>query len=204
MNQRQSPSERDLIVQLTPTTSAEERSRLISQLDALPIGSYAFNHRWLVVHDIRPYQCWTDEGYDPSLDDCPRDIQLLAATSYGKLTIENGGFHSFFRGWIGIFAPEMTEWFERAGLAETAQVVKEATSVFGRVFPRSQDLRRQLLASFPGEAREEWDPFSQMDDRFYASLPYGGDAYDAAADRWLREVCGIKSLHDTLEGRNKH
>jgi len=139
----------------------------------------------------------------PSLSDCPRDIQLLDATSYGKADIDNGGFHQFFSNGTGVFAPEMIEWFERAGLAETASIVKEATSVFGEVFPRSQDLRRKFLASFHGKTRADWDPFYQMYDRFYASLPYKKDVFDKAADRWLREVCGIKNLHDTPAGKTR-
>ena len=93
----------------------------------------------------------------------------------------------------------MIEWFERAGLAETAAVMKEATAVFGAKFPRSQAARKAFLAKFDGETRADWDPFFRMDDRFYASLPYQKKVFDSAADRWLREVCGIATLHDTLK-----
>lgn len=190
-----------LIERVRVASSAGERSRLISQLDELPVRFHPFHSRWLLINDVDPFHCWTDDGYDPSLSDCPRDIQLLAATGYGKADIENGGFHQFFSNGTGGFAPEMIEWFERTGLAATASIVREATAVFGDVFPRSQDLRRGFLASFDGETRADWDPFYRMDDRFYASLPHDKDVFDAAADRWLREVCEIKSLHDTLEDR---
>jgi hypothetical protein len=196
--------ELELIEQIRAKSSTEQRSRLISRLDELPVRLHPFYHRWLLINNIYPFHCWTDDGYNPSLFDCPRDIQLLAATHYGKNDIENGGFHQFFSNSTGAFAPEMIEWFERAGLAETASVLRQATAVFGQVFPRSQDRRRKFLASFDGQTRAEWDPFVQMDDRFYASLPYNEDVFDAAADRWLREVCGIESLHDTSDGRNKH
>ncbi len=195
--------ELELIEQIRATSSTEERSRLISQLERLPVSIYQFHDRWLRINDIDPLNCWTDDGYHPSRSDCPRDIQLLEATSYGKADIDNGGFHQFFSNGTGVVAPEMIEWFERAGLTETASIVKEATAVFGKVFPRSQKLRRKFLASFHGETRADWDPFLKLDARFYASLPYNKEVFDAAADRWLREVCGIKNLHDTLERKTR-
>ncbi len=195
--------ELELIEQIRKTSSTDERSRLISQLEKLPVRKYQFHDRWLLINDIDPLNCWTDDGYDPSRSDCPRDIQLLEATSYGKADIDNGGFHQFFSNGTGVVAPEMIEWFERAGLAESASIVREATAVFGKVFPRSQKLRRKFLASFDGETRADWDPFFKLDDRFYASLPYDKHVFDAAADRWLREVCGIKNLRDTLEARTR-
>jgi hypothetical protein len=198
-----SDKELELIEQVKAASSPEERSRLISQLEQLPVKIHPFYSRWCAINDVDPFHCWTEDGYDPSLSDCPRDIQLLAATDYGKSDIDNGGFHQFFSNGTGVFAPEMIEWFERAGLAESASVMKEATAVFGQRFPRSQAVRREFLASFKGDKRADWDPFYRMDDRFYASLPYDKKVFDAAADRWLREVCGMKSLHDTLAGRTR-
>ena len=196
-------AELELIERIRAATRAEERSRLISELDQLPVKFHPFYSRWIAINDADPFRCWSDTGYDPSLSDCPRDIQLLDATSYGKADIDNGGFHQFFSNGTGVFAPEMIEWFERAGLAETASIMKKATAVFGNPFPRSQAVRRRFLASFDGATRADWDPFFQLDDRFYSSLPYDKKVFDAAADRWLREVCGIKNLHDTLEGRSR-
>jgi hypothetical protein len=206
MNQRKPFSwgdELQLIEQIWTAASAEERSRLISQLDEHPVVIYPFHSRWLLINNIHPWHCWTDDGYNPSFSDCPRDIQLLAATSYGKADICNGGFHQFFSNHTGGFAPEMIEWFERAGLTETASVVREAIAVFGQAFPRSQHVRGERLAAFEGATREDCDPFYQMDDRFYASLPRDEHVFDAAADRWLREVCGITSLYDTLKDRRR-
>jgi hypothetical protein len=139
-------------------------------------------------------------------------VQLLWATSYGTSDIYNGGFHQFFSNWTGIVAPEMTEWCMRAGFEKTADIIREAIGVFGADFPRSQTARRDFLDAFPARnrggrdrshetERKDWDPFYEMDDRFYVSLRWGLDrhAFDDAADRWLREICGIHSLHDTLQ-----
>jgi hypothetical protein len=190
--------ELELIEQIRKTSSAEQRSRLISQLDKLPVKFHPFYSRWWLINDLDPFPCWTDDGYDPSLANCPRDIQLLIATDYGKSDIENGGFHQFFSNPTGVVAPEMIEWFERAGLPESASVLREATALFGKGFPRSQAARREFLTSFDGATRADWDPFFKLDDRFYASVPMDKDKFEAAADRWLREVCGIANLHVTL------
>ncbi len=113
-----------LIEQIRTTMSAEQRSRLISKLEKLPVDTHPFYSRWCLMNDLDPFSCWTDDGYDPSLSNCPRDIQLLIATDYGKSDIENGGFHQFFSNPTGVLAPEMIEWFERAGLAESASVLR--------------------------------------------------------------------------------
>ena len=64
-------------------------------------------------------------------------------------------------------------------------------------YPRSRRGRQQALARFPtaGE-REDWDPFYELDEAFYALLSNQGSRYDDAADRWLRETCGITQLSD--------
>jgi hypothetical protein len=76
--------------------------------------------------------------------------------------------------------------------------------VFGKDFPRSLAVRREILDSFHGAAQADSDRLDHLSDRFYASLPHREKKFDAAADRWLREVCGIENLHDTVEGRTRH
>ena len=113
---RESPFSRDeelvLIERIRAAPSAEERSRLISELEKLPVKFHPFYSRWIAINDADPFHCWTDNGYNPSLSDCPRDIQILDATDYGKSDIDNGGFHQFFSNSTGVFAPEMIEWFD--------------------------------------------------------------------------------------------
>ncbi len=92
----------------------------------------------------------------------------------------------------------MIEWFERAGLKPTADVIRRAVAVFGDEFPRSQAARNEFLSTFKGKRRADWDPFFKMDDEFYASLPYKEKVFEQAADKWLREVCGVKQLTDPV------
>jgi hypothetical protein len=183
-----------------------DRDRLIGELDRLPVRYREFYARWLLINNIEPFACWTDAGYDPTRSDIPRDIQLLWAASYGTLDIENGGFLQFFGNFTGNFAPEMVEWFTRAGLTETALIVRKAIAVFGEVFPRSQAAREQFLRHLwttEGQSRDKWGPFDELDDLFYDSLPRETKTLDPAADQWVREVCGVEQLDQAVPGRTK-
>lgn len=201
--------EYDLYRKLEQAKTDAERTAIIDKIDDLPIDGIPFYHRWLLVQNVSPFEYWTDSEYDPALSDVPHDIQLLAAMSYGKSDIENGGFHQFFSNSTGVFAPEMIEWCERAGLHETAEVIREAVAFFGDKFPRSREVRNRVLQEYPNRRESDdrdtipigqqvWDPFYSLSSRFYASLPYEEKVFDKAADRWLRDVCGITSLHDPI------
>jgi hypothetical protein len=180
------------------TPPGPERNLLIAELENVTIDRRTFYERWLYVHDVDPFwDCWSDTGYDPSRSKFSRDVQLLAAASYGKSDIDNGGFHQFFSNGTGVFAPEMAEWFERSGLNEAAKAVRDAIAVFGRDFPRSRHARQAFLAKFEGESREEWDPFRAMNERFYESAT--NRAFDEAANEWLRQECGIRRLLDMTQ-----
>ena len=184
-----------LLVKIAKMPVGAERDSLIDRLEDAPVHHLTFYERWLLVHDVIPFwDCWSDDGYDPSKSKFPRDVQLLAAAGYGKSDIDNGGFHQFFGNGTGVFAPEMAEWLERAGLTKGASIVRKAMAVFGPEFPRSQDARQEFLSRFGGESREEWDPFFELDDRFYAATK--DELFDEAGNRWLRDVCGIKRLRD--------
>lgn len=180
-------AEFDLMHRAYGSTSVEERQRLLAELDALPVESYPFYHRWLLIHEIDPYACWTDEGYDASRSELTREIQWLEATTLGISDIDNGGLLQFFENGSGTFAPEMAEWFEQAGLPEAAGTLRKAIAVFGAEFPRSPEKRIAFL-----QAKTD-DPFYELDEAFYGQV---ATQYDAAADRWIRERCGIGKLSD--------
>jgi hypothetical protein len=184
-----------LIHRLTSeNVSAEERGRLIRELEALPVRIYPFHSRWLLINKVDPSGAWDDQGFHPERCRWPRSVQLLYVTAYGKADIQNGGLHQFFGNSTGIFAPEMHECLEKMGLRDSADVLKKAMLIFGDAYPRSQEARRQFLQRFPGNRREEWDPFRAMDEPFYAGLKAREGTFDDVLDRWLREECGIQRL----------
>jgi hypothetical protein len=55
-----------LIHRLTSeNASAEERGRLIRELEALPVRIYPFHWRWLLINKVQPLDAWDDQGFHP-------------------------------------------------------------------------------------------------------------------------------------------
>ncbi|MFT3786901.1 MAG: DMP19 family protein [Tepidisphaeraceae bacterium] len=81
----------------------------------------------------------------------------------------NGGFHQFFANSTGVLAPEALEGFRTVGLHDCAKLLKTALDKFGDPFPRDQEARHAALRAIelPGEKRKAWDPFFDLDDRYY-------------------------------------
>ncbi len=75
-----------------------------------------FYEEWQRKHDVYPYDCWTDDGYDPSRSNVARDIQLLAGMDYGKSDIDNGVFRQFFHKGMGFLRPRWWNGANDAGL----------------------------------------------------------------------------------------
>ena len=67
-------------------------------------------------------------------------------------------------------------------------MLEEAMGFFGDSYPRGQEERRERLAEVPGDKREEWDPFSTLDDRFYGWLHEEKNRWEQAADDYARRA----------------
>ena len=193
--------EHELIGKIRSAANPEEREILIQKLEATPVKIFPFHSRWSVIHDVDAFDGWTGDRFDSSRVSLPRDLQLLEATCYGLSDIENGGLHQFFGNSTGRFAPEMAEWFERAGLPAAASTLKIAMAKFGDEFPRSQETRQRFLDGIEGEEREQWDPFHDLDGPFYDGAHASDGGFDGAADRWLTQVCGITDLRTPPSGK---
>jgi hypothetical protein len=168
-------------------TNAEDRNQLLAELEKLPVDGYPFYLRWLLVNEIDPRACWTDTGYDPTQSDLTPEVQWLEVTNRGVSDIDNGGLLQFFENDNGTFAPEMVQWFEQAGLAGAAGALQKAMAMFGPEYPRSSEKRITWL-----EGKSE-DLFDALDGDFLTEIDR---KYDAAADKWIRERCGIQNLSD--------
>lgn len=190
-----------LVAKIEKAALKEERLKLIGELEALPNKETPFFMLWLTIHDARQYGGWTDRGFDASNVDLPRDVQLLAAVELGVADIDNGDFVQFFGNDTGRFAPEMIEWFDRAGMPECAAILRQATGKFGAEYPRSQTSRQQFLAKYEDANGEGADPFVELDGPFYNGIQgkiagANSPSFDDAANRWLRATCGITRLSD--------
>jgi Domain of unknown function (DUF4375) len=81
--------------------------------------------------------------------------------------VENGGLFQFFWNSTGILAPEAKEGFTVVGLGNLARILEEAMRHFGEPYLRERKDRLASLPNWPQHERTAWDPFHELDDRFY-------------------------------------
>jgi hypothetical protein len=98
----------------------------------------------------------------------------------------NGGFHQFFYNSTGVLAPEALEGFRAIGLAECAKLVEAAINKFGSKYPRDREERHSALQAIelPGRERMQWDPFYDLDERYYAAKEV--ERFDERLDEFAR------------------
>jgi hypothetical protein len=87
-------------------------------------------------------------------------------------------------------APEALEGFRAIGVTEWAELLDEAMKHFGTPYPRDRDDREEFLPMRQRHPREEWDPFYQLDERFYESTDDWEGAANAYASGSLQEGAG--------------
>jgi hypothetical protein len=107
----------------------------------------------------------------------------LFAAHWCQSEVRNGGFHQFFGNPTGILAPEAVAGFAAIGIFEWAEILAEAMTFFGTPYPRERNKRMSMLPRGPGK-RECWDPFYQLDERFYSWLRHDGDRWARVADQF--------------------
>ena len=101
----------------------------------------------------------------------PGAVQRLFAVWWCDSEVCNGGFHQFFSNSTGVLAPEAIEGFQAVSLHDCARAADAAIRKFGDSFPRERQARLSALQAIelPGESRKGQDPFSDLDDRYYAA-----------------------------------
>ena len=100
----------------------------------------------------------------------PQAIGHLIAVQWCDSEVCNGGFHQFFGNSTGIFAPEAAEGNRAIGLVPIADLIEHCMSLLGEPFPRDRGVRNDRLdqlSHYERKSREEWDPFHELDDRYY-------------------------------------
>jgi hypothetical protein len=107
----------------------------------------------------------------------------LYAAHWCQSEVRNGGFHQFFSDTTGLLAPEALEGFRAIGVAEWAEILREAMKHFGTPYPGDRDDREEFLPMRQRRPREEWDPFYKLDKRFYESTDDWEDAANVYVGR---------------------
>jgi hypothetical protein len=111
------------------------------------------------------------------------EIGHLYAAHWCQSEVCNGGLHQFFSNTTGLLAPEALDGFRAIGAADWAEILAEAMKHFGAPYPRDRDDREQFLPMPQRGPREKWDPFCQLDERFFEWADNWEDVADAYAER---------------------
>jgi hypothetical protein len=113
-------------------------------------------------------------------------VRHLFAVWWCDSEVCNGGFHQFFSNSTGVLAPEALEGFREIGLRECADVVEAAIDWFDTPYPRDREARHAALRAIelPGEKREQWDPFNDLDHQYYAAKER--EKFDERLDEFAR------------------
>jgi hypothetical protein len=77
----------------------------------------------------------------------PPHVGDLLAVHWTLSEISNGGLHQFFANPTGVLAPEAAAGFERMGLPEVADLIRQAMAHFDATYPREQHDRDSFLVS---------------------------------------------------------
>jgi hypothetical protein len=117
------------------------------------------------------------------------EVGHLFAASWCHGEVCNGGFHQFFSNSTGVLAPEALEAFRAMGQTELAGVLEEAIAFFPTPYPRvrdnRQDFLRENIKQEQYSTREECDPFSRLDDRFYRTKP---KSWESVANEYAERI----------------
>lgn len=149
-------------------------------------------HYWMVVEPIwRSISIYQGpEVFLRQFRTVRPEVGHLFAAHWCQSEVRNGGLHQFFSNSTGVLAPEAVEAFRAIGLYEWTKILEEAMAYFGHPYPRDQDERLRILSRARRKKRTEWDPFYQLDERFYRWLHAASDRWEPAADRYARGIGG--------------
>jgi hypothetical protein len=113
------------------------------------------------------------------------EIGHLYAAQWCQSEVCNGGLYQFFSNTTGLLAPEAVEGFRAIGAADWAKILAEAMKYFGTPYPRDREQREEFLPVRHGRVSEEWDPFRELDKRFYEWTDNWEDAANGYAEKFI-------------------
>lgn len=115
----------------------------------------------------------------------PPEVGHLLAAHWCQSEVVNGGLYQFFSNSAAVLAPEALAGFKAIGLTEWATLLGTAMSVLGNSYPRHKAQRQRALPNpKKGSPRSGWDPFYDLDKRFYEPLKRAEFMWEEAADAY--------------------
>jgi hypothetical protein len=112
----------------------------------------------------------------------------LFAGHWCQSEVRNGGFHQFFTNSTGVLAPEALRGYRAMGLRTWAAILAEAMDFFGHDYPRDQSDRIHTLESVRASTPDDWNPFRELDRRFFEWLRGEKNRWEVAADKYAGSV----------------
>jgi hypothetical protein len=142
---------------------------------------------------VEPYWLPLNEAWDEGIDQflakfshAPTRVGHLYAAHWCQSEVRNGGFYQFFSNTTGLLAPEALKAFDAINLTEWTETLAAAIAYFGSVYPRE---RANRIAQLPARQRgREWDPFDQLNERFFDWLHHPNNDWNRAADEYAISV----------------
>jgi hypothetical protein len=128
----------------------------------------------------------------------PEERHLVALSRF-NMEFENGGVHQFFYNSTGDIAPEVHAAMLALGLEQQAELFGRGLEMFGDVYPRDNETRRER--NFNGKWSAWDDKLSGLTDAFYA-LDGGVRAYPIKGDLAFEGGPGIR--HGMLAWARRH
>lgn len=124
------------------------------------------------------------EAFLAQFNTAPLGARTLFAAHWCQSEIRNGGLHQFFGNSTGVLAPEAVAAFRSIGMPKVAAIVAEAMLWFGPNYPRNREVRDGQLGDYENDDPEDWNPFDQLDDQFFALIESENGGFVRAADEF--------------------
>lgn len=148
-------------------------------------------HYWSLIEPfwLPLNRSWDDgpDGFVRHYRSVRSEIGHLYAAHWCQSEVCNGGLPQFFSNTTGLLAPEALEGFKAIGATAWAEILAEAMNRCGPSYPRDRADREEFLSSRRARTREEWDPFYELDERFFQWAENWEDAANSYAERAVRE-----------------
>ena len=114
----------------------------------------------------------------------PRPIRNLFAAHWCQSEIQNGGLDQFFTNPTGVLSPEAVLALRQLDLDDLPAVVAERMLALRASYPREQHIRISCLDQLRGTSPPRWDPFVDLDERFFVALRADPHRFERAADAY--------------------
>ncbi len=107
--------------------------------------------------------------------------KVLLPAHWAQSEILNGGLGQFFSNDTGVLAPEAATAFEKLGMPNCADILRQSMQFFGMPYPRDRLTREQKFKAFYAQFGDEAIPLLELEDAMAVEIEEeNGGFWDAA------------------------